>query len=243
MADIKRALDLVSQYQDPPSKKMEGFDWRPLRDVQEELGGMQEIPGHVEDFGAYMDEMARKAATSGLSPRDLIKAYAITRSSIQRRSQTADKVRAAGLDLHPSVTGGVRPEGAMAEWLKSQMGQRYLDAAEVGKVDPEAVAHAQKVMKPFGLNAETQALPWAAENLADKHKVVSDMVKRAAALSAAGNKTEAAKLMEAVAARRTGLQAAVALTQAAGFCHRSDPERAEALLQRALQADPDCASA
>lgn len=176
---VKRALDLVSGYQDPPSKKMQGFDWRPLRDVQEDLGGMQEIPGHVEDFGAYMDEMARKAATSGLSPRDLIKAYAITRSSIQRRSQTADKVRAAGLDLHPSVTGSIRPEGAMAEWLKSKMGQRYLDAAEVGKVDPEAVAHAQKVMKPFGLNAETDALPWAAENLYDKHKVVSDMVKRA----------------------------------------------------------------
>jgi hypothetical protein len=176
---VKRALDLVSGYQDPTSQKMQGFDWRPLRDVQEDLGGMKEIPGHVEDFGAYMDEMARKAATSGLSPRDLIKAYAITRSSIQRRSQTADKVRAAGLDLHPSVTGSIRPEGAMAEWLKSKMGQRYLDAAEIGKVDPEAVAHAQSVMKPFGLNAETDALPWAAENLHDKHKVVSDMVKRA----------------------------------------------------------------
>jgi len=179
MADIKRALDLVSKYQDPDSEKMKGWDWRPLNDVQEELGGMREIPGHVEDFGAFMDEMARKAATKGLEPRDLIKAYAITRSSIQRRSQTVDKVRAAGLDLHPSVTGSVRPEGAMAEWLKTPMGQRYLDAAEVGKVDQEAVDHAQRVMKPFGMNAETQALPWAAQNLSDKHKVVSDMVKRA----------------------------------------------------------------
>ena len=179
MADIKRALDLVSKYQDPPSKKMEGFDWRPLRDVQEDLGGMKEIPGHVEDFGAFMDQMARKAATVGLEPRDLIKAYAITRSSIQRRSQTADKVRSAGLDLPAGTTSSIRPEGAMAEWLKSPMGQRYLDAAEVGKVDQEAVDHAQRVMKPFGLNAETQALPWAAIHLSDKHKVVSDMVKRA----------------------------------------------------------------
>lgn len=179
MADIKRALDLVSKYQDPNSEKMKGWDWRPLKDVQEELGGMREIPGHVEDFGAFMDEMARKAATKGLEPRDLIKAYAITRSSIQRRSQTADRVRAAGLDLHPGITGSVRPEGAMAEWLKTPMGQRYLDAAEVGKVDQEAVDHAQSVMKPFGLNAEAQALPWAAKNLSDKHKVVSDMVKRA----------------------------------------------------------------
>ena len=180
MADtVKRALDLVSGYQDPPSKKMQGFDWRPLRDVQEDLGGMGEIPTHVENFGAYMDEMARKASTKGLSPRDLIKAYAITRSSIQRRSQTADKLRAAGLNLPAEAKGQVRPEGAMGEWLKSPMGQRYLDAAEIGKVDQEAVDHAQSVMKPFGLNAETQALPWAALHLSDKHKEVSEMVRRA----------------------------------------------------------------
>jgi len=179
MADIKKAMDLVSKYQDPPSKRMQGFDWRKLRDVQEELGGMTEIPSHVEDFGAYMDEMARKAATTGLSPRELIKAYAITRASIQRRSQNVDKLRASGLILPQSATGSIRPEGAMAEWLKSPMGQRYLDAAEMGKVNQEAVEHAQGVMKPFGLDTERDALPWAANNLHDKHQAVSDMVKRA----------------------------------------------------------------
>jgi hypothetical protein len=179
MADVNRALDLVSKYQDPDSPKMKGFDWRPLRDVQEELGGIPSIPGHVEDFGAFMDEMARKAAGPGLSPRDLIKAYAITRSSIQRRAQDAERLRAAGLDLPAGASGQIRPEGAMAEWLKSPTGQRYLDAAEIGKVDQDAVAHAQSVMKPFGLNAESQALPWAAQNLSDKHGEVSSMVKRA----------------------------------------------------------------
>jgi hypothetical protein len=179
MADTKKAMDLVSKYQDPPSNKMQGFDWRKLRDVQEDLGGMTEIPSHVEGFGAYMDEMARKAATTGLSPRELIKAYAITRSSIQRRSQSVDKLRESGLQLPQGATGSIRPEGAMAEWLKSPMGQRYLDAAEMGKVDQEAVEHAQNVMKPFGLYAERDALPWAANNLHDKHEVVSDMIKRA----------------------------------------------------------------
>ena len=154
MADaVKRALDLVSGYQDPASPKMKDWNWRPLRDVQESLGGLPEIPSHVEAFGAFMDETARRAAKGGLTPRDLIKAYAITRSSIQRRAQTADKVRAAGLDLPPDVTGQIRPEGAMGEWLHSPMGQRYLDQAERGKVDEEAVTHAQQVMKPFGLNA------------------------------------------------------------------------------------------
>lgn len=180
MADgIKRALDLVSQYQDPASPKMKDWAWRPLRDVQESLGGLPEIPSHVEAFGAFMDETARRAAKGGLTPRDLIKAYAITRSSIQRRAQTADKVRAAGLDLPPDMKGMIRPEGAMGEWLHSPMGQRYLDQAERGKVDEEAVAHAQQVMKPFGLNAEMDALPWAVQNLGPRHKEVSDLVARA----------------------------------------------------------------
>ena len=180
MADgIKKALDLVSQYQDPASTKMKGFDWRPLRDVQENLGGLPEIPSHVERFGAFMDETARRAAKGGLTPRDLIKAYAITRSSIQRRAQNVENVRAAGLDLPSGMSGMIRPEGAMGEWLHSPMGQRYLDQAERGKVDEEAVAHAQQVMKPFGLDAEMDALPWAVQNLGPRHKEVSDLVARA----------------------------------------------------------------
>ena len=169
----------VSNYQDPPSKKMTGFDWRPLSKVHEELGGMSEIPSHVADFGKFMDDTARRASTQGLSPRDLIKAYTITRSSIQRESRTADKARAAGLILPPGFTGDVRPEGAFGEWLHSPMGQRYLDAAERGRVDHEAVADASKIMKPFGLATEAQALPWAAENLPQHAAPVSDMVSRA----------------------------------------------------------------
>ena len=179
MADtVKRALDLVSGYQDAPHPKMEGWDWQPLRKVQEQLGGLPEIPSHVENFGAFMDETARRAIKGGLTPRDLIKAYVITRASIQRRAQNADRVRAAGLDLPPDVKGMVRPEGAMGEWLHSPMGQRYLDQAERGKVDEEAVAHAQSVMKPFGLNAETEALPWAVTHLGPRHKEVSALVAR-----------------------------------------------------------------
>lgn len=169
----------VANYQDPPSKKMTGFDWRPLSKVHEELGGMSEIPSHVADFGKFMDDTARRAATQGLSPRDLIKAYTITRSSIQREARTADKARAAGLILPSGFTGNVRPEGAFGEWLHSPMGRRYLDAAENGHVDHEAVADASKTMKPFGLTTEAHALPWAAQNLPQHAALVSDMVARA----------------------------------------------------------------
>jgi hypothetical protein len=168
----------IASYEDKPHPKMTGFDWRPLRDVHRDIGEISEIPSHVEAFGSFMDETARKAATKGLEPRDLLKAYLITRASIQRQAIGADKVRDAGLIL-PEGIDKIRPEGAMGEWLHSKMGQRYLDQAELGKVDHEAVAHAQQVMKPFGKMTETEALPWAAENLSKQHREVSDMVARA----------------------------------------------------------------
>ena len=99
------------------------------------------------------------------------------------------------------------------------------------KVPPRRAAPAPRAKAGAKIGAKTGAV------------AVPDLVKRATALAAAGNKLEAANVMEAVAARRTGLLAAIALTQAANYCQRSEPERADALLQRALQADPDCASA
>lgn len=174
----KKARGGIASYEDKPHPKMTGFDWRPLKDVHRDIGGIEEIPSHVEAFGSFMDETARKAATKGLEPRDLLKAYLITRASIQRQAIGADKLRDAGLIL-PEGIGNVRPEGAMGEWLHTKHGQRYLDQAEKGIVDHEAVENAQKVMKPFGKMTETEALPWAAENLSRQHREVSDMVARA----------------------------------------------------------------
>jgi len=166
-------------YKDPESRKMAEWHWRPFSEVQEQLGGLHEIPSHVANFGQFMDETAQRAATHGLTPRDLIKAYAITRSSIQRESRSADKARASGVPLPDNFTGNVRPEGAFGEWLHSPMGRRYLDAAEQGVVDHESIADAVKVMKPFGLSTEAHALPWAAQNLPQHATAVSDMVVRA----------------------------------------------------------------
>lgn len=166
-------------YKDPESRKMAGWDWRPLGEVQEQLGDLREIPSHVVNFGQFMDETARRAATHSLTPRDLIKAYTITRSSIQRESRSADKARASGVPIPHDFTGNVRPEGAFGEWLHSPMGRRYLDAAEKGIVDHESIADAANVMKPFGLSTEAHALPWAAQNLPQHAAAVSDMVARA----------------------------------------------------------------
>ena len=168
-------------YTDPQSHHISDWIWRPMSDVQEELGDPRRIPSHVEDFGAFMDEMAHKAQHEGFSPRDLIKAFTITRASIQRKERPVEKIRAAGLILPESMTGNIRPEGAFAEWLRSPMGQTYLDHAEAGRVHEEAIADAQRVMKPFGKTDKDlpNALRWAALNLPGKEGLVSELVTRA----------------------------------------------------------------
>ena len=95
---------------DPKTQHIDDWKWRPLKQVQGDLD-LHEIPSHVEKFGSFMDDTARRAEMHGLTPRDLIKAYTITRSSIQRGAVDSDKVRKAGLILPPSVTGKIRQIG------------------------------------------------------------------------------------------------------------------------------------
>lgn len=181
MADtVKRALDMVSRYQDPVAgNKLDNFQWRSLPKVHDDLEGLPEIPSHVENFGAFMDEMAHRALNGQMSPRDLIKAYLITRSSIRRQAIRNKTLREkGGFHLPFDDNTKIRPEGAMAEWLMTPMGQRYLDMAERGKVDEEAVVDAQAKMRPFGFHDSTegQALPWAVANLPQRHKEFSALI-------------------------------------------------------------------
>ena len=165
-----------------PKKKLSISDWkwRPPGEVKAELG-LTETPQHIQDFGQYMLEMAGKAKDKKLTARDLVKAYTITRSSIQRQATDVNNVIKAGLPLDPKM-GKVRPEGAFSEWLGTPMGQRYLNAAEKGKVDEEAVADAVKIMAPFGKHEKDipDALRWGAQNLPGRESQASDLVARAA---------------------------------------------------------------
>jgi len=178
---VQQALDITRGYQDPPTKHIEDWQWKPLPEVQQRLGGMREIPSHVQAFGNYMDEIAKRAGNEGLSARDLIKAYTITRASIQRRANDVDRVRAAGLDLPKSFTGKIRPEGAFGEWLHTRPGQDYLDSAERGEANEDAIANAVKIMTPFGKHEKDipDALRWAAANLPGKEQVISTLVANA----------------------------------------------------------------
>jgi len=167
----------VAEYRDPTAVVNADWQWSPMSEVYEKLGGLSAIPEHVLDFGRFMADQAGRAASGGLSARDLIKAFTVTRASIQRQAVEADKLRRAGLQLPADVSGKVRPEGAFGEWLGTPAGQAYLDAAQYGRLSDNAIGDAVAQMKPFGKqNDLRKALEWAALNLPGRQSQVSDLV-------------------------------------------------------------------
>lgn len=167
----------VAEYRDPEATVNADWQWSPMSDVYEKLEGLSVIPEHVLDFGRFMADQAGRAASGGLSARDLIKAFTVTRASIQRQAVDAEKLRRAGLRLPADVSGKVRPEGAFGEWLGTPAGQAYLEAAQYGRLSPNAIGDAVAQMKPFGKQNDLRnALEWAALNLPGRQSQVSDLV-------------------------------------------------------------------
>lgn len=126
--------------------------WRDLQDVKREIS-LDRLPTHVLPFADFMRYMAQKAAVGAISPRDILKAYTITRSSVNRGAISADKARSGGLQLPADFEEPtVRPEGAFSYWLLSPAGQDYLNDAELGIVNQAAIDNAVAVMKPWGMS-------------------------------------------------------------------------------------------
>lgn len=125
--------------------------WRDIQDVKKEIK-LDALPDHVAPFGDFMKYMARKAAVGAISPRDILKAYTITRSSVNRGAISTAKAISGGLQLPADFNEPtVRPEGAFAYWLLSDAGQDYLNDAELGIVNKQAINDAVAAMAPFGM--------------------------------------------------------------------------------------------
>ncbi|CAB4131841.1 hypothetical protein UFOVP125_51 [uncultured Caudovirales phage] len=136
-------------YRDPKTTKIEDWKWRALEPIKAQLA-MREIPDYIQKgFGGFMNEQAARSKRGQMTPRDLIKAYTIAQSSIGRGGLSHSTATKMGMKL-PNTGGEVRPEGAFAEWLGSPEGQRYLNLAEQGKIDPAAIADLQYKFAPFG---------------------------------------------------------------------------------------------
>lgn len=136
-------------YRDPKTTKIEDWKWRALEPIKAQLA-MRDIPDYIQKgFGGFMNEQAGRAKRGKMTPRDLIKAYTIAQSSIGRGGLSHATATKMGMKL-PNTGGEVRPEGAFAEWLGSPQGQRYLNLAEQGKIDPAVIADLQYKFAPFG---------------------------------------------------------------------------------------------
>lgn len=139
----------LANYRDPKSTKIADWKWRKMSDVRKDVP-ITEIPDYIQSgYGEFMKEQQARAKAGKLSPRDLLKAFTITQSSIGRGGLSHATATKTGMKL-PNTGGEVRPEGAFAEWLGSPMGQKYLNAAEQGLIDPAALADIQQKFSPFG---------------------------------------------------------------------------------------------
>jgi hypothetical protein len=148
LAHMDKGGDL-SKYRDPKSTKIQDWKWRKMSDVRKDVP-IIEIPDYIQGgYGEFMNEQLAKAKAGLLSPRDLLKAFTITQSSIGRGGLPHSTATKTGMKL-PNTGGEVRPEGAFAEWLGSPMGQKYLDAAEQGLIHHAALGDIQQKFSPFG---------------------------------------------------------------------------------------------
>jgi len=174
MQSSERGGDIAS-YVDPASSRIADWQWKPMQGVASQID-TREVPDYIQrGFGEFMADQLKRAQRGEMGPRDLIKAYTITRSSVNRGSLPHSTATKTGMKL-PATSGPVRPEGAFSEWLGSPEGQRYLDAAERGEIDAKAIEGLQQKFSPFGMPwVLSEDMKWAAKNF-PKREGISEMI-------------------------------------------------------------------
>lgn len=156
MADFKK-------FADPAAKFIKDWNWKPLEEVAKKTP--KAVPEYVQGgYGAFMQDQLNRAMKGELSPRDVLKAFGITQSSIGRGGLPYNTATKTGMKL-PNTGAEVRPEGAFAEWLGSKPGQQFLDSAEQGIAHPAAMEDLRQKFAPFGKqNQLIQQLEYGVQN-------------------------------------------------------------------------------
>jgi hypothetical protein len=112
---------------------------------------LDRLPKHIRPYAEFM----RLRADAPITPRDVVKAYVLTRSSVQRGAIGLPSVCRADPDYRPlprsAHTSTVRPEDQMARLLFSPAGKRYLDSAAKGHFDEVAARALADRFVCFGL--------------------------------------------------------------------------------------------
>jgi hypothetical protein len=119
------------------------------------------LPGHIQPFANFMDWMKGREIT----PRDVIKAYIITRASVQRTGLPQSTICEAFPEYREMRERGtrspkgrllvprssVRPEDLMSRLLLRPEGRAFLDDAEQGRYNVKAAKKFLTAMECFGM--------------------------------------------------------------------------------------------
>jgi hypothetical protein len=154
----------VAAYVDPATQKIGDWAWRDLPSVHKDVG-LTEVPDYIQGgYGQFMKDQNARATAGQMNPRDFVKAYTVTRSSVNRGGLSHASATRTGMKL-PNTGELVRPEGAYAEWLGSKMGQKYLDEAEQGNVHMPSIYDLVSKFEPFGMAPKLgEDMVWAAQS-------------------------------------------------------------------------------
>jgi hypothetical protein len=171
-------LKKIAEHVDAPTTKIDDWVWRPLSDVHRDTGYIEEVPAYIQDgFGQFMLDQTERARRGEMGPRDLLKAYGITRSSVMRTARKLHDIESAGLKIYDPESEMIRPEGAFSSWLMSPAGQKYLELAEQGVADTDSIEDIRRKFRVFGMqNMLADDLRYAAENLAPKGRELNEML-------------------------------------------------------------------
>jgi hypothetical protein len=105
-----------------------------------------EMPAHVRPFADFMRGRGKP------TKRDILKAYLITMSSIQRQAIARDAVCLTRPHLRRlKLDKKVRPEDLFSKLLRGPAGKAYLDAGEKGVYDHTAAREMAEDMRCYGL--------------------------------------------------------------------------------------------
>jgi hypothetical protein len=116
----------------------------------------RQLPPEVEDFGRFMLYQSSR----DLSPRDVVKAYTLTRSSIMRGAIFGQTLRQYFPEAPWSDDESVRPEDAFSYILqKTKAGQAYLNAAEKGQFDERAAVKICEMHAGYGHSGLKDGVP------------------------------------------------------------------------------------
>lgn len=115
------------------------------------VGPPSKLPLHIRPYAEFL------RLRQGVPPtaRDVIKAYAITRSSVQRGSVPRATLCKSYPEFRELARMGqrkdVRPEDVFAAWFFTPSGQRWLDAAQQGRFDAASARKIAEATSCWGL--------------------------------------------------------------------------------------------